>query len=151
MIKRENKKGLSPVIATVLLIAISLAIAMIIFLWAKATIGESTLKFKEPISNSCDRISFAAESDLASGKINIENKGNVALYGVEIRKKDTGSVIDVKTLQHTIFTGETGSVELPSELLQGDEIIIVPVILGESGNYKKPYTCAESYGVGAVV
>ena len=46
MIKR-GKKGLSPIIATVLLIVITLIIAMIIFLWAKNFIGEKTKKFND--------------------------------------------------------------------------------------------------------
>ena len=77
MIKR-GKKGLSPIIATVLLIVITLIIAMIIFLWAKNFIGEKTKKFNEPVENACERVSFDAEA-FESGDIDIINRGNVPL------------------------------------------------------------------------
>jgi flagellin-like protein len=144
MLKR--KRGLSPVIATILLIAIALIIAIIIFLWARTFIGEQTEKFDEPISNSCERVDFLAEAFLSDGDIDIENKGNVPLYGVEVRKKDSGSILDAKRLEKSIGVGETGDVVIPAGIGGGDEIVVVPILLGEAGEFKKAYTCGESYG-----
>ena len=44
-----KKRGLSPVIASVLLILLVLVLASIIFLWARGFIGEQIEKFGEPI------------------------------------------------------------------------------------------------------
>ena len=42
--KAIEKRGLSPVIATVLLVGIALVLASIVFLWAKNFIGEAVTK-----------------------------------------------------------------------------------------------------------
>ena len=148
MIKRVSKKGLSPVIATVLLIGISLAIALIIFFWARALIGEKTLKFGNPVEDSCANVEFTAEV-FSDGEVAIENNGNIAIYGAEIRKKDSGTIAGVGKLTKTISYGETGSENIGSGTVSldvGDEVIVVPLILGEAGDYKKAYTCDEEHG-----
>ncbi len=139
-----KKRGLSPIIATLLLITIALIIAIIIFLWAKSFIGEKTTKLEEPIENSCGRIDFLAEA--VGRSLNIVNKGNVPLYGVEIRKKGAGTIEDVGRFEQAVNIGETGSISLVNGLNSGEEVIVVPIILGEAGEYKKAYTCGEDYG-----
>ncbi len=145
MIKRVSKKGLSPVIATVLLIGISLAIALIIFFWARALIGEKTLKFGNPVEDSCANVEFTAEV-FSDGEVAIENNGNIAIYGAEIRKKDSGTIAGVGKFTKTISYGETGSGDIGASLDVEDEVIVVPLILGEAGDYKKAYTCDEEHG-----
>src|SRR3989344_5306278 len=115
MLKRDGKmrdrKGLSPVIATVLLIAIALIIALIIFLWARSFIGEKTQKFGSPIEDSCLKVEFVAEAisdGSGSADVSIENRGSVAMYGFEVRSNEGGELIGVGKFQDkTIAAGET--------------------------------------------
>ena len=154
-----GKKGLSPVIATVLLIAIAVVLALIIFLWAKGFVGEKIMKFDETIENSCKDVSFEVEAIAEVGEkvINIVNRGDVPIYGIVVRKKGIGSVEEIKTLQEsdmtTIKSGETASVGLPEGIDAGDEIVAVPIILGKTagGETTKSYTCDDNYGVKSVV
>ena len=61
--RKVNKRGLSPVIATVLLISIALVLAVIIFLWAKSFVGEAVSKEKYGrIELACADIIFRAEA-----------------------------------------------------------------------------------------
>jgi len=62
-----GKKGVSPIIATVLLISIALVLALIIFLWARSFTSEQLQKFDEPVENACENVHFEAEAD-ASGQ-----------------------------------------------------------------------------------
>ena len=100
-------------IATVLLVAIAMILAIIIFIWAKSVIGESVLKNDEPVERACDDVEFYAEA-FNNGNVDVENLGTVALYGVEIRRKDSGSLVDVGSFRSTIFAGETASVNIGS-------------------------------------
>jgi len=52
---------LSPVIATVLLIALVLVLAAIIFMWARGFISEQIEKFGTPIEDLCDSVDFDIE------------------------------------------------------------------------------------------
>ena len=148
MIKDRGKKGLSPVVATVLLISISLVLALIIFLWAKGFVNEKNQKYGELIEFACEDIEFSAEAVFDEGKIYMNNKGNVPIYGAEIREKLLGSIRNVGILSDgTLAKGQGGAFDFTfTDIAKGDEVIIVPIILGESGEYKKSHVCEEKFG-----
>lgn len=162
MIKMRGRRGLSPVIATVLLISIALVLAIIIFLWARSVVSEKIQKFDEPVENACDLARFDVEA-VGGDKpqIHIVNRGSVALYGIEVRKKGAGSVETVSSFAEgggkaTITTGETESVGIDDlirdgKIESGDEIIVVPVILGETSSFKKAFVCDVGFGIETTV
>ena len=83
---------------------------------------------------------------------NIINRGNVPLYGVDIRQIGFGAVRSVETFEGvTIASGETTTVPLDSELTVGDTTIVIPIILGESTGETKAYTCEDIYGITTTV
>ena len=146
-VKIFERKGVSPIVATVLLISISLVLALIIFLWARGFIKEKTQKFDEPIEFACDDIIFSTEAVLNEGKVYINNKGNVPIYAAEVRKKSLGAIKNVGVLDSTLAKGEGGSFDFDfTDISQGDEVIVVPIILGESGEFKKSHVCDEELG-----
>jgi flagellin-like protein len=145
MKRSVKKKGLSPVIATVLLISIALILAVIIFMWARNFVSEKVQKFSEPVEDACEQISFDAQAH--AGKIDIVNRGNVALYAVDVRKKSAGTIGVMQFEKSTIGEGETASLVFDSAPEDGVELLVVPIILGEANGYKKSYTCDEKYGI----
>ena len=150
---KRGKKGVSPVIATVLLVAIGLVLAIIIFLWARSFIGEKVQKNDRAVESSCEEASFIAEAVYSTRKINIENTGNIPLYGVEVRKKTIGGwdTINAADLTNTISNGETDSVDLPLGISSGETILVVPVLLGETSTNIKAHVCDKDYGKEVVV
>ena len=144
-----KKRGLSPVIATVLLIAIVIVIGLIVFLWLKGMTQEAVTKFGGTnIKLICDKVSFNAQ--YTNGEIYISNNGNVPIYKFKAKIVKEGSF-------KTIFVGKT---DWPSEgLNQGGtytgsltdavgskEIFLIPVLVGKtSDGIKKAYTCEERY------
>ena len=83
---KENKKGMSPVVATVLLITISIIVIAIIFIWARSAIQEGDLKFGEPIKTACEDLSL--DIDLVGNNLAVVNLGNrVALHSVVLKDK----------------------------------------------------------------
>lgn len=146
----NNKKGLSPIIASVLLILIVMVLAALIFVWAKGFVGEKVMKNKEVIENSCPQINIKAEA--YAGEVHVSNDGAIPIYGLEIIKKTLGSSSGsgVLPFDSTVVSGATGNIEFPSNVLEGDSITVLPVILGESGTNKKSYTCSDK-GIDLVV
>ncbi len=115
-----QKRGISPVIATMLLVSIALLLAVIIFLWAKAFLDERIQKDlgggAEPIESFCKDVNIAAEGFTTSKKVTqcdnlpgvptnekgcsyvrVVNRGNVPVHGLEIREKETNKVKSVGT------------------------------------------------------
>lgn len=144
-----SRRGVSPVIATVMLVAIGMVLALIVFMWAKGFLTERTLKFDEPAENACERINFDAEA--VNGKLGVVNKENVPIYGVEIRKKGFGSIENVGVFDTSIDIGDSASIDLGSGINAGDKLIVVPIILGESGEAKKTFVCDSKYGAEVTV
>jgi len=152
-----KKRGLSPVIATVLLIAIALILAIIIFFWAKNFLGDAVEKEGRRIQDSCQDVDFNVEA--YSSQIYISNQGNVPIYGIEVRKKSIGTSKIIKSSnlgKGTVNIGETDSLDISGlitsgDLSIGDNILVVPILLGESGSKKKTYICDKDYGQETVI
>ena len=82
-----NKRGISPVVATVLLITISIILIAIIFIWAKGTVTDVQVKFGEDINNVCNDISL--DISVVGTTIDVVNNGGrVSVWGVALRTLD---------------------------------------------------------------
>jgi len=152
-----KKKGVSPVMATIILIAIVVILALIIFLWAKGFVGERAQKFGSAIELSCDKTNFevglpSVACDGGSQRLDILNKGNIPLYGFIIKEKGKAEVkIKTTVEKETITIGSSGTFCLESSLASGLEVLVVPMILGETESGKVAHTCGDQYGVAAMV
>ncbi len=152
-----NKRGLSPVIASVLLIMIVIILASIVFLWARGFVKEGVSKFGEPAENACaGKVKFQAGIFPSGGDyvLEINNQGEAPLYGFDIKRFGKGEVVVTEYTSESVRTGEsiTLSKKLPgSDFDDNDEILVVPIILGETDAGKVAYTCADQYGVGVTI
>jgi flagellin-like protein len=142
-----KRRGLSPVVATVLLISVAVLLAIIVLFWARSFVSERIEKFGEPIENACDNVNIEV-SRVSNEKnlINIVNKGNVAVYGVEVfskngfstRKLGGGDFSDGLGLP----IGSTKKVEVTSDL-PDEEIKVIPRVLGQTSKGDMAYTCDD--------
>lgn len=148
MIKMK-KRGISPVVATVLLISIAVVLAAIIFLWARSFIQEGGEKFGEPVSAACEDVNIRVGS--SAGQITIQNNGNVPLWGIDINKISFGSVESYGEDLTAIGVGESATIDLPSGIDSGDEISVVPILLGDLEGSNQAFTCDSEFGVNLVV
>jgi hypothetical protein len=142
-----NRRGLSPVVATTLLISLVLVLAAIIFLWARAFLPETLQKLDGPIADACANVAFVAE--YSSGKITVQNNGNVPMNGIEVGlKKGIGSLefIGVTPEQVTIAAGFSKEFSLSVQPESSDKLVVTPVLLGKtSGDQLKAYVCGEEF------
>jgi len=163
--RASNRRGVSPVIATTLLITITIILAIIVFIWAKSFIGEAVEKNGERAENSCELVTFdvnarmgaGGEEDLTNLYLDITNRGNVPIYSAEVRKKSLGSIrfagSPVQGIDATISTGQVETIEIApqGDIEAGDEIVVIPIILGEEGNTRVAFPCSEEQGVSTTI
>ena len=150
MKKRFNKKGLSPVIATVLLIAMVVVIGAIVFVWLKGLTKEQITKFGGTnIEVVCNDVYFEADYTTA-GTLSILNSGNVPIYNFKIKIVNGGSynMVDIGDISSEwadkFSTGlNQGGLFSDQVSINGEEAIIIPVLIGESDQGRKTYTCSE--------
>lgn len=159
----NTKRGVSPTVATMLLIAIALVLAVIILIWMRSFVSEKLQKDlgngAEPIESVCEKVSFDAETILAGStlEINVVNTGNVPLYELSVSQKKLGSIknFGIASFDFTgrsVLSGETRMARLPisNNLDIGDTLVIYPVILGEREGTTKGYPC-EAQGIETTV
>ncbi|MBU4086870.1 MAG: hypothetical protein KKB21_04825 [Nanoarchaeota archaeon] len=138
MMLKRGKKGLSPIIATVLLIVLVIIIALIIFLWARRFIGEAVVKNGASADQRCGEINL--EASRTSNSLYLNNRGNVPIYGIEVRLKTSGRerverVDDIKLAPGQSNVYGVGGMD------SAQSVDVVPAILGETKSSKKEYTC----------
>lgn len=146
MLTKMKKRGVSPVVATVLLISIVVVIALIVFLWFKGIQEEAITKFDGTnIKLICEEVKFDASYN--EGTLRIANTGNVPIYKIKAKIFSAGSYETIilennwpetGLLQLGTYAGELG--------VSGEKMLLTPVLWGiaESGS-EKEYTCEERH------
>ena len=148
-----QKRGVSPVVATVLLVVMVIVLALIIFLWFRGLTKESITKFGGTnIELVCDDVSFSA--DYSFGTLTISNVGNVPIFGMNVKIVRSGShetkeIKDLSTLwpatglkQGGIFSSE----DLSLQFSGATEIVLIPILVGSSESGEKTHVCEERQG-----
>ncbi|MDP3966541.1 MAG: hypothetical protein Q8Q04_03345 [archaeon] len=152
-----KKRGLSPVIATVLLITIVIVIALIVFLWLRGLTQEAITKFNgKNVQLVCDEVQFEAE--YSGGSIYISNSGNVPIYRMKARVSGEGSYTTEVLLEGTSANwpdeglNQGGTFSGPFDASGAEKILLIPVLIGKtSSEDKKSHTCEERQGKEIIV
>jgi flagellin-like protein len=162
--KIKQKKAVSPIIATMLLIGIVIVLAIIIFLWLKGFTKEVVTKnlgFGEKnIELVCEDVVMDAKYETLGSNdkiIYISNNGNAPIYAIKIKKYSIDNTYEIEEVTYSdgskvnIKQGKTISLTIGAgkqlDLTDINKIIILPVLLGNSDSGgTKEYICDEKYG-----
>jgi flagellin-like protein len=142
-----SRKGVSPLIATVLLIALTIAAFLAIFAWSKGFIKEQVEKNGQLVDTQCQSIAF--DAIMQGNTVYVTNKGNVVVYGFNIRgeKDGTTKLFFLRTESGKLGIGEVDNLDLSSVPTIGDysKISLIPVLLGRGTNSGtgKLFTCPQ--------
>lgn len=135
----ETKRGISPVVATVLLIVVVIALFLLIFLWLKGFQKEAILKNGTPIETQCTAIRF--DATYTSGSLQVSNTASTTINKVQIYvdgayQKDK----DIGPPPITPATSATATVTCAS----GKKIKLIPYLLGQTkSGAQKEYACTN--------
>jgi len=148
--KYPDKKGLAPVIASVLLILLVMVLAALIFLWARGFLNEQIEKFGQPINNLCTSVDFEAQivpSSVGENALEVVNRGNIDIFRLDIKKYKDGNS-EMSQFKFNIGAGD--SVKQPINLRMKkhglpEKIEIFPVLVGniKGKHSNKVFTCND--------
>jgi flagellin-like protein len=150
MKKVVGKSGLSPVIATVLMILLVLVLAAMIFLWARGFIGEQIEKFGKPIEASCSELNFEVEKvEGTSGldALEVVNRGDIDIFYLDV-KKVSGGNSEMEKFGFPIDAGSSSKGDIDLTMSGGvvpEKIIVYPALVGSTGSESsnQVFTCIE--------
>jgi flagellin-like protein len=149
-----KEKGVSPVIATVLLIGLVIALGLVVFFWFRSFTQEAVTKFGgENIQLVCNNVQFQGSYSSTDGTIAISNTGNVPIYDFNIEINGAGGAYTTSTISSLISTwpkiginqGGVFSASIASSLPSGStNIVLIPILMGStSGGQEQVYTCGS--------
>jgi flagellin-like protein len=147
--KRNDRRGLSPVIASVMLILLVLVLAALIFLWGRGFVSEQIEKFGKPIEGACSSVNFEIEyfEDGGQDYFEVVNYGNVDIYNLEVRMSKGGDS-DSTTFKFDTPAGGSKRGQVDLEMEGGgmpDEITVYPILIGNvrGKNRNGPFACMD--------
>jgi len=146
----KNKKGVSPVIASIFLILMVFILASLIFLWARGFISEQVEKFGNPVEGSCKTLQFDVEK---TGNVEgvdvleVVNRGNVDIYNFEVKAVKGGNSRS-RIFKFSVDAGESVKESLDLRMDDGsdpEKIIVYPALLGsiKGKDSNRVFTCLE--------
>lgn len=145
------KRGVSPVVATVLLLTLTIALGIFVYLWAQGLVKEQIQKYGQNAEQVCEQLNFDVEAYRSTSSffdLYITNRGNVPIYAIDIKKIGKGkSVGDRRTI--SLDAGASSKETLTLERSDYSAIVVTPVILGTLRGKQSnvPYSCPpDIYG-----
>ena len=140
MVIEKSKKGISAVIATVLLIVIAIGLFVIIYFWINSMQQETILKFNSDIKQSCLNVDFSVIC--SAGSVQVQNNGDVPIWRADIYLISDGSSRKFQNgIQGPIGSGESASIDG----ITSTKVKVVPALLGISKKTgtEKEYLCVD--------
>lgn len=137
MSAKKDKRAISPVIATVLLIVVAIALFLLIFFWIRGFQKEAILKYGTPVETVCNNVKYSVTySGGVVPKVVVTNIGTVVISKAEvfrITNKGTEKVGEIKS----IYPASSGTFQGGD--LQCQKIKIIPYLLGKTnaGAYRE--------------
>jgi len=145
----KMKKGVSPVIATVLLISMVIVLGLIIFLWFRGMIVEEGTKFGKNVKLVCEDVNFKAS--YSEGILSIVNLGNTPIFNMHLRIFE-GKGYDTLDLKEKypedwegLNSGGTFSQQIDGEVGNADKLTLIPILRAKSSKGEIPYICGDEY------
>ncbi|HRZ85615.1 MAG TPA: hypothetical protein P5277_02435 [Candidatus Paceibacterota bacterium] len=147
---KKNKRGISPIVATVILIAIVVVIGIVILLWATNIFGEKAQKFGEDIDQSCKNIQLTVTYD--SGNLEISNDDvTIPLYQLQLNvETDGGNEPFTLELDGGIAPGSSMAIDdvLNKAGASGGTLTSVsPILIGEADGNPRAVPCSRKISV----
>jgi len=146
-----KRRGISPVVATVLLVAMVIVIALIIFLWFRGMRGETCTKFGGTnVEVVCGQVEFSA--DYSGGQLQITNLGNVPIFGMKVKVQNGGNYVSKDLSDSSFATGwpgfglDQGAAFASALNFAGspDSITLTPILMGTCDSGEKAHICDEN-------
>lgn len=132
------RKGVSPIIATVILIAITVTIGSLVYRYSIESITQLA-----PPPN-CERVSFdAGIYQNRAYYLDITNTGNEIIVGFNLESKDQFENVDVQKIDINVNPGQSVSEEINIDNLDDAQLRLIPIIKNAKG---VALACDPSFG-----
>ncbi len=147
----RKKKGISPTVATILLVALVITIGLIIFAWFKSTAREAVTKFGDKnIELVCDDVEF--DASYSNRVLYVSNLGNVPIYSLNLKEYQqdgyvTEDIRDISESWPAAGLSQGGTFSEKIDFSRATRVILIPILAGNSESGQKTVPCEEKDGI----
>ena len=147
-----DRRGLSPVIASVLMILLVLVLAAMIFLWARGFIDEQIEKYGQPIESLCESVDFAVQivtpGEASKYALEVVNRGDIDIFHLDVKMFSGGN----SEISQFAFRVDAHGDPVKKDIFlimdnnkEPDKIEIFPALIGtvKGKHSNKVFTCNE--------
>ncbi len=140
--RKKKKKGVSPLIATVLLIVVAISLFTIIFLWIRGFQRESILKFGTPIETTCMSLNYEIKFH-PDKTLEIINNGNFQIFRADVYITDQeGSTKKLGVTDGDLLENILPASSARISVSDCEKIKVIPVLLGTTqAGAEKEHAC----------
>lgn len=150
--KGRGKRGLSPIVSTVILVVIVFVLALIILLWARGFVKEAVIKSIAGNEKRADeyclevRIRGFVNEDNTFG---FENTGNVPIFAYRLKLEGAGGSDVFKIDNNNGGSVNPGYSTIIDDYAYDsyDSITVIPILLGKVQGAAQEFECPERTGV----
>lgn len=156
--RKRDVRGVSPNVATIILVIIILVIALIIFLWIRGLIGESIIKFDgRSVERACEVVDFSVS--YSNGDLAVINNGEIPIYDFNLKVVRRGGSETDKFSE--IFAGsgtpfDSTTLKMGGSFLgtlpegyadDATSLVLTPILMGKGANSgtQKTSACNEKF------
>lgn len=144
--KKGEKRGLSPVIATILLVGLVVASGVIIFAWFQGFTKESVTKFDQNVQFTCNDVQFEAKYSDSEDILDISNIGTIPIYGMKIKTVDSSGNAETTELSESDGWPKNGLNTNGAASISGSfsgQVTLIPVLVGTSQKGEKTQVACD--------
>ncbi|MFW5866033.1 MAG: archaellin/type IV pilin N-terminal domain-containing protein [Nanoarchaeota archaeon] len=132
MMFSSNKKGMSPLIATVLLIAFAVALGAMIMNWS-AGIEEGAHGEENGDTSYCEGVTLASDGSICYGdntiQFDVKNVGSERIGAVKLHIASDATEYNIEVKDSALISGESTSKSVPYAHTGGDvDVNFIPLV-----------------------
>ncbi|MEK6757633.1 MAG: archaellin/type IV pilin N-terminal domain-containing protein [Nanoarchaeota archaeon] len=142
----DKKKGISPVIAVLLLTALTIVMSLTIVAVFQGFIKEKCELSNQACELLCEKVKL--ESSYSDGRLYISNLGNVPIHDVEIKISVAGGY-ETKSILEDFLVNWSEEGLAPGKVFSGyinigdsSQALLIPVLKGDN---EKIHSCGEGF------
>lgn len=143
MLEKGSKKGISPIVATVLLVVVAIALFLLIFSWIRSFQKEVITKYGTPIETVCMNLRYDVTKN--DDIVQINNLGSTTIYKAKIYVDG----ILKNTITTPIMPAESGQIQIDVDQIDVENcnknIKVIPVLAGTTKTgAQREYACEKA-------
>jgi flagellin-like protein len=140
---RKEKRGISPVIATVFMILLVVSLSALVFIWARGFVEERENEGGLTVDELCEAVNFDIDNVSGNSNFEIINRGDINISSLQFRVYYGGDS-SVLNWSSSVVSGEARGATIDLSSFSGiSSVEVIPVLDGGLAGLPEDILCED--------